>query len=220
MSPPRGSVRLKYEGTFEVDGEVKDGRTPREVEAALFAELERLAKTPVDDHELQKVKNQELANSFRRLQSNFFLMLQLLLYDSSGDWHFLNDAPAKVQAVTAADIQRVAAKCFTRENSTAATYTRKSGAAPEDSDLAALPAELRGMVKQQLAQIQQLNDRAKLEQVLARMQQMASQVPPAMKPALGYLTKKVQERLDSMPAAPEKGGGPQPTPPAGAPPKS
>ncbi len=195
---------LKYEGYIEVGAEVKEGKRPEEVEAALLAELERLGKEPVGDRELQKVKNQELANSFRRLQSNFFLLLQLLIYDANGDWRFLNDSPAKLQAVTAADIQRVATKYFTPENRAVLTYLRKEGTAPEDPELAALPAQLKGMVKQQLAQIEQVSDRGELEQMLAQLQQMSGQVPPQVKPAIVYILKKVEERLAAL-AAPEGG---------------
>ena len=65
-------------------------------------------KLAVAARELQKVKNQSLANSFRRLQSNFYLLLQLLFYDVLGDWEYLNTSPAKIQAVTADDLLRVA----------------------------------------------------------------------------------------------------------------
>ena len=210
---------MKYEGTIEVDAEVKDGRKPEEVEAGLIAELDRLAKEQVGEHELQKVKNQELANSFRRLQSNFYLLFQLLLYDSYDTWTFLNDAPKKVQAVTAADIQRVAQRFFTKENRNVATFLRKAGSAPEDPELAALPADVRGMVKQQLAQIVQMTDRAKLDQAVARMRQMSAKLPAEMKPAFEYLVKKAQEHLDSLPVAPGKGNEAQATPPAGEKPK-
>ncbi len=195
---------LKYEGYFEVGAEVKEGTRPEEVEALLLAELDKLAKEPVGERELQKVKNQELANSFRRLQSNFFLLLQLLIYDANGDWRFINESPAKLQAVTAADIQRVAAATFVKDNRTVLTYLRKEGTAPEDPELAALPAQLKGMVKQQLAQIEKADDAGQLQGLLAQMQQMASQVPPQVKPAISYLIKKVEERLAVL-AAPEGG---------------
>ncbi len=210
---------MKYEGYFEVDAEVKDGRKPEEVEAGLVAELDKLAKVQVGEHELQKVKNQELANSFRRLQSNFYLLLQLLIYDSYDTWTFLNEAPKKVQAVTAADIQGVAQRFFTKENRNVETFLRKAGGAPEDPDLAALPADVRGMVKQQLAQIVQMTDRAKLDQAVARMRQMLAKVPAEMKPAFEYLVKKAQDHLDSLPVAPGKGNDAQATPPAGEKPK-
>ncbi len=188
---------MKYAGFFEVGAEVKEGVEPAAVEAALLAELDRLAKEPVGESELQKVKNQQLANSFRRLQSNFFLMLQLALYDSFGNWRFINEAPAKVQAVTAQDIQTVAARIFTKENRNVAIYTRKAGTA-EDPELAALPSELKGMVKQQLAQIEKMKDAEKLGMAIAQMQQMAAKVPPQMKPAFDFLLKKMEQRLAQL----------------------
>ncbi|MCX7895771.1 MAG: insulinase family protein [Thermoanaerobaculum sp.] len=198
VGEPYASFRpMKYAGYFEVGAEVKEGVEPAAVEGALLAELERLAKEPVEERELQKVKNQQLANSFRRLQSNFFLMLQLALYDSFGDWRFINEAPAKVQAVTAQDIQRVASRTFTRENRNVAIYTRKAGTA-EDPELAALPAELRGMVKQQLQQLLTINDADRLGQALAQMQQMMGRVPPQMKPAFDYVLRKMEERLAQL----------------------
>jgi predicted Zn-dependent peptidase len=196
----------KYEGYFEVSAEVKEGKRPEEVEAALEAELSKLAKEPVGEHELQKVKNQELANSFRRLQSNFYLMLQLLIFDSTDTWRFINESPAGFQAVTAADIQRVAAKYLTPEGRNVAVYVRKEGGTPEDSELAALPPQLKGMVKQQLAEIEQVTDRAKLEEILTQLRAMAGKAPPQMKPAIDYLIKRAQERLDSVSAAPQPGG--------------
>jgi predicted Zn-dependent peptidase len=197
---------MKYEGYFEVGAEVKDGRRPEEVEAALLAQLDTLVKEPVGDRELQKVKNQELANSFRRLQSNFFLALQLMLYDSNGDWRYINESPARLQAVTAADMQAAAKKYFTRENRNVAYYLRKAGAAPDDPELAAMPAQMKGMVKQQLAQINAMTDAAELQDTVAQLQQMAGQVPPAMKPALEYLVKKTQARIEELSAAPGQGG--------------
>jgi predicted Zn-dependent peptidase len=193
---------MKYEGYFEIGAEVKDGRRPEEVEAALLGELDKLKAEPVGERELQKVKNQELANSYRRLQSNFFLALQLMLYDSDGDWQYLNQSPARLQAVTAADIQAAARKYFSTENATVATYLRKAGSAPEDPELAELPAQMRGMVKQQVAQIEQVTDAGELQRMMAQLQQMAGQVPPAMKPALAYIMKKAQARLDVLGAQP------------------
>ncbi len=216
VGEPYGYYRwLKYEGYFEVGAEVKEGHGPKEVEEALDAETSRLASEPVGDHELQKVKNQELANSFRRLQSNFFLMLQLLLYDSEDTWRFINEAPVKVQAVTAADIQRVARTWFTPENRTVAVYVRKAGGAPEPPEIAALPAQMKGMVRQLLARIEAAPDRPTLEKIIQQLNGMAPRVPPEMKPGVDLLIRRAQERLDVLPgAAPPPGGG-DPKPPGG-----
>ena len=78
-----GQDSRKYEGLFEVSGVAKPGKTPEEVEQALYKELERLQKELVDANELQKVKNQYAANNFRSIQANFGLMVQLLLRDAN-----------------------------------------------------------------------------------------------------------------------------------------
>ena len=150
------------------------------------------------DNELLKVKNQILADSYRRLGSNFFLLLQLLLYDSNGGWQYLNDSPAKLLAVTAADVQRVVKTYLTPDKKNVLTMVRKAGAAAEDPEIAALPAQMKSMVKQQLAAIDQIQDKAQLEQMLAQLQQHAEQAPPQAKPAIGIMLKKLQQRIEEL----------------------
>jgi hypothetical protein len=182
------------------------GKRPEDVEAALKAELEKLAKEPVAERELQKVKNQELADSFRRLQSNFFLMLQLLFYDSFGDWRFINESSPRLQAVTAADIQRVAADTFTRDNSNVLIYDPQGGHRTRGSRLAAFSPQVRGMVRQQLAEIEQVTDRSELEEMITQLRAMSDKVPPQMKPAIQFLIERAEHHLDSLPATPPAGG--------------
>jgi predicted Zn-dependent peptidase len=79
---------------------------------------------------LQKVKNNLTASNFRRLQSDFFLMFQLLMAESDLGWQSINTDPPKQQAVTAADVQRVAKQYFAPENrNVLILYTKRKGAA-------------------------------------------------------------------------------------------
>jgi predicted Zn-dependent peptidase len=116
---------MKWDGLFSAGGEAKDGRAPQEVEQGIYAELERIQKEAVPADELQKVKNHFAAAEYRRLTSNFPILLQLIQHEGRGDWREINDAGARIQAVTAEDILRVANRYFTRENRAVATYTRK-----------------------------------------------------------------------------------------------
>jgi len=115
----------KWAGLFNIGGEAKDGRTPAEVEAAIYAELAKLAKDEVPAEELQKVKNNFAAAEYRKLASNMAILNQLMHYDGLGHWREINESGAKYQAVTAADVQRVVKTYFTKENRAVATYTRK-----------------------------------------------------------------------------------------------
>jgi predicted Zn-dependent peptidase len=124
----------KWAGYFNITGEVKDGHTPAEVEQAIYAELDKLKRDDVPAGELQKVKNYFTADKYRALKSNFEIMIQLLFNDGLGDWHEINNANAKIQAVTAADVKRVATEYFTKENRAVATYTRKPGSVSAKED--------------------------------------------------------------------------------------
>jgi predicted Zn-dependent peptidase len=188
----------RYGGIFMVETTVKDGRAPAEAEAAVFEEIEKLREEPVPVEELQKVKNAFKANAYRRLSSPFAIFIQLVNYDGLGDWRLINTWPERADAVTAADLQRVAREYLTRENRTVATFTRKEGAPPEDPEVAALPAQAQGMVRQATAQIAGESDPAKLQQMVGQMQQMAEKVPPEMKPAFDLILKRAGERLAAL----------------------
>lgn len=192
----------KYAGAFSFYAEAKGEARPEDLEAAWYAVLEDIQNNAVTERELQKVKNQAAADSYRRLQSNFFLLVQLGLYEALGGWEYINDAPAKLQAVTAEDIQRVAKTYFAPTNRAVALYNRTANATPEDPELAALDPQMKAMVQQALSQLSAVNDPAELEQALVQMEAQAAQVPPQFKPAFDIIQRKARERLDSLKAAP------------------
>ena len=106
-------------------------------------------KERVGERELQKVKNQFAADNFSRLESRFFLMLQILLADSNRGWQSFNEDPKRIAAVTADDVQRVANLYFKPENRTVALYyTKKSEAGAEDPLLTGLSDQEKVQVRQ------------------------------------------------------------------------
>ena len=64
-SASAGQAGYGFEGSFELRGTAKPGKTPEDVEQALYRELEKLQTEPVTDRELQKVKNQNAARNFQ-----------------------------------------------------------------------------------------------------------------------------------------------------------
>jgi predicted Zn-dependent peptidase len=124
----------KWAGGFTAGGDAAEGKTPEDVEKGVLAELEKLKREEVPAEELQKVKNQFAAGEYRRLSSNTAILHQLIQTEGEGNWREINESAPKIQAVTAADVQRVARKYFTKENSYTGIYTRKAGsvAAPKE----------------------------------------------------------------------------------------
>ncbi|MBL0922602.1 MAG: insulinase family protein, partial [Phycisphaerales bacterium] len=188
----------KYAGAFSFYAEAKGDARPEDIEKGWYAVLEDLQNNPVSERELQKVKNRVAADSYRRLQSNFFLLVQLGLYEALGGWEYINEAPARLQAVTAEDIQRVAKQYFAPTNRAVALYNRKAGAPTEDPELAALDPQMKAMVKQALSQLSAVEDPAELEQAIAQMEGQAAQVPPQFKPAFDIILRKARERLSTL----------------------
>jgi len=110
--------------------------TTAEVEAAIYAEIERLKTEPVSAKELEKVLNNLDADLVRALRSNGGLASQLALYQTvAGDWRYALKSRDKIAAVTPADIQRVATEYFRRSNRTVATLVKKAG----EKNVAAAP---------------------------------------------------------------------------------
>jgi predicted Zn-dependent peptidase len=117
----------KWAGLFNAGGEARDGHTPQEVEKGIYDHLDKLKKEEVPAEELQKVKNNFAAAEYRRLTANFPILMQLIHNDGEGDWKEINEAGRKIQAVTTADVMRVANTYFTKDNRTVGIYTRKPG---------------------------------------------------------------------------------------------
>ena len=88
--------------------------------------LDKLKTEMVPDQELQKVKNQAKANAYRRLSNGTFIMFQLLQNEGTGDWKKINTQSEDVDAVSAADIQRVAKQYITKETRAVGVFTRKA----------------------------------------------------------------------------------------------
>ncbi|HEX8634424.1 MAG TPA: pitrilysin family protein, partial [Pyrinomonadaceae bacterium] len=194
----------KYEGLFELSSVAKPGKTPEEVEQALYKEIERLQKELVDGKELQKVKNQYAANDFRGLQSNFGLMVQLLLRDNNRGWETLNTDPARFQAVTAEDIRRVANTYFKPENRTIAIYHTKkaeggaaAAAATEDPALAGLTDQEKTQIRGMRAMLAQ----AKAEQLrmmLTQIDQQGASAPADKQNFIKVVRKMLEDRLKQL----------------------
>lgn len=191
---------MKYGGAFEIGAELAEDAGHEQVESALLAEIDRMQSQPVGDRELQKVKNQNLADSFRRLQSNFFLLIQLLYYDALGDWQELNTAPARLAAVTADDVQRVASEYLTDTGMNVLWYNRKEGTA-EDPELAALEGQAKQIAKQALAGLETVDDPAQLEAAVTQMEAALATVPEEVKPGVELVIKRARERIETLRAA-------------------
>ena len=193
-----GQSGFQFEGMFELRGTAKQGRTPEDVERAIYAELERLKTEPVSERELQKVKNQNAAGNFRDLRSNFGLMMQLLIREGNRGWEHINTDPALYDGVTADDITRVANTYFTPETRAVAIYYRdESAPTEEDPLLAGLSDEERQQIGQMRGMLAQMTVE-QANQFLAQADQMLTQAPPENQDMAQAMIALVEQRLEEL----------------------
>ena len=109
-------------GLFTIEAQPRAGVAPEAVERAISAELDKLKAAPVSDRELAKAKNQITADYFRQLQTIAGRAQQIgAAQVFFGDWKHVNQYPDLINAVTAADVERVLSKYFAMTNRTVAT---------------------------------------------------------------------------------------------------
>ena len=114
-----GFPGVKYPHIFYFFAAPMPGHTPDEVANAIHVEIDRLKKEDISDDELKMVKTRAKANLLRSLDSNEGLATELALYQTFyGDWRELFRSVDKINAVTKADIRRVAGQVFVPTNRT------------------------------------------------------------------------------------------------------
>ncbi len=113
-------------GIMNVYAYPKEGVSTADVEKGIYEELEILAAAPVDEKELQKIKNRIEANFIWSFYTNLGLAGKMALAQNQvHDWRYLLKFRNNLKAVTANDIMTVAKKYFTKENRTVATLIPK-----------------------------------------------------------------------------------------------
>jgi zinc protease len=96
-------------GAFYIDATPLPGKKSEDVEAAIYAEIDRLQREPVADWELQKASNLARLSYLSRIRSAQSRATQLSLYKVFyNDPNLLNTRLDKLKAVTREDLKRVA----------------------------------------------------------------------------------------------------------------
>ncbi len=109
----------KYPNLFAFYGVPTPGHTPQQMRTAIHSEIDKLKTQDVTDAELAAYKTRARATILRSLASNQGLAQELGTYQLRyGDWRMLFQQLDKIDAVSKADIRRVANHVFTAKNRT------------------------------------------------------------------------------------------------------
>jgi predicted Zn-dependent peptidase len=116
----------RYPNLFIVGASPRSPHTTKEVEDAVYEEVERLKKEPVSESELRQILNKLEYEEVHQMGSNGGLARNLTEYEAtSGSWRYLIDHRKKVAEVTPADVMRVARTYLVKENRTVGSIVRK-----------------------------------------------------------------------------------------------
>ncbi len=124
----------RYPSAFSCSITPYGDHTIQEMEAAVYAEIDRLKTEKVSDWELQKVRNQVDAQLLRSLENNRGLASRIASSEAmTGDWHdFISRADA-VKKVTADDVMRVVNKYLVKSNRVVTYVVRPTADQPAAS---------------------------------------------------------------------------------------
>lgn len=110
------------EGLLQITGKPAPGITLEQAEQAIWVELERMKSVPVDEHELEKVKNRYESEQIFSNMNYLNVANNLAFFELTGRAEDINDEVKKYRSVTSAEIQEVAARCFVPENCSVLYY--------------------------------------------------------------------------------------------------
>jgi zinc protease len=113
-------------GLFYFIAVLAGGKKAEDAEKSLLAEIKKLQDTPVSAAELEKAKNQLITEQLREREASNGKALALGEAALLGDPGRVNTDLARLQAVTAADVQRVMKKYFTEQNRLVLYYLPES----------------------------------------------------------------------------------------------
>ena len=123
----------KFPGLFAFYALPQRGHTSDELRTAIHKELDTLKTTDVSDAELERFKTRARAELLRGLDDNSGIASELAEYQTRfGDWREMFKELAKIDAVTKADIRRVANKTFVESNRTSARIDFQAPTATPD----------------------------------------------------------------------------------------
>ncbi|MCX5850724.1 MAG: pitrilysin family protein [Deltaproteobacteria bacterium] len=126
ISSVNGFPGARYPNLFTIFSTPRAPHTNRELETAIYEELEMLKKVPVGAEELEKAKNQMKADFIRRLSTNEGLAGMLGYFECiAGDYRYITTHSGYIDRITADDIMRTARTYFISENRTVAELIKK-----------------------------------------------------------------------------------------------
>ncbi len=112
-------------GLFNITAMVNPEVEPQKVEETILAELAKVAADGLDESEVEKAKQQIVAQEAYSRDGTYNIALLMSEAEAVADWRYYKDYSKRIERVTRADVQRVAQKYFTEDNRTVGYFIPK-----------------------------------------------------------------------------------------------
>lgn len=123
------SSTQRYGGDFSIFGAPRGEHDNAELEAAILTAIETIQENGVGSEEVERAKVASEVARLRRLESNLALAMRIgSTVGTTGGLAYLDDYPARIAAVTPAEVQDVAQRYFGRSQLNAVEVVRREGA--------------------------------------------------------------------------------------------
>jgi zinc protease len=133
-----GSINPTHDpGVIEIVAQTEPAKT-EEARRVMVETLENLSKQPITPEEVERVKRRLLQRQERTLANSQSFAVGLSDWAGAGDWRLFFLHRDRLEKVTAADVNAVAAKYLVRSNRTVGVYSPTE--TPERAEVAAAPA--------------------------------------------------------------------------------
>jgi zinc protease len=104
---------VRGDALFTLSGQPAEGKTAADLEAALRAEVKRIADQGVTPEELSRVKTQIVASQVYKRDSMMAQAMEMGMFEAAGfNWRDYDKLLDKIKSVTSDEIQAVAKKYF------------------------------------------------------------------------------------------------------------
>ena len=113
------------EGQFLVTGYIADGVSPETAEKAIEEQLQIIATQPVDEYELQKVKNNVETTLLFSQYKCIDRAMRIAYFENLGDAALANNETQMYARITTGDVQRVAKAAFQPQRCSTLYYLKK-----------------------------------------------------------------------------------------------
>lgn len=114
-------MHSRLQDMFVIDGTPAQGRTIKELEEAILAQIKRVKDALVPEEELERIKAQVVASKIYEKDSVFYQAMQIGTLETVGlNWRSMDQFVTRFKAVTPQQVQQMAKKYLIEERLTVA----------------------------------------------------------------------------------------------------